>query len=193
MPKLLQNQQTILSTGITVPAIPGQFVQGIPFLSGECMYVVQVNTLQALPAIRQSSDELVTIRQSPKELVTKVSNAEPAEPATFKIENSSDSPLNLPQANNPATKKVLELVTNNGHDYILPDSERNTCNRHTCVIEVALLRTQLNQKTIALESCNLELDDMKKELEKAKEYIGNLRAQLEENTQTLCSYLANCS
>jgi chromosome segregation ATPase len=63
----------------------------------------------------------------------------------------------------------------------------------TYVNEAVLMRTQLNQKTIALESCNLELDNMKKELEKAKEYIGNLRAQLEENTQTLCSYLANCS
>jgi hypothetical protein len=195
MPKLLQNQHKILSTGITVPTIPGQSVQGIPFLSGECMYVVQANTFPALPAIRKSPEELVTILQSPEELDTKVPNAEPAEQAAtpFKIENSSDSSSNLPQGNNPATEKVLELKTNNGCDYILPESERIICNRHTCVIEVALLRTQLNQKTIDLESCNLELDDMKKELEKAKKYIGNLRAQLEENTQTLCSYLANCS
>ena len=201
LPKLLQNQQIILATGTTVPTIPGQSVQGIPFLSGECMYVVQTNTKPVLPAIRQSPNELVTIRQSPKDLVTirpspkdlvtKVPNAETA--TTFKIENNSDSSLNLP-TNNPDVTEILELVTNNGRDYILPDSERTTCNRHNCVIEVALLRSQLDQKTIALDSCNLELDNMKKELEKAKEYIGNLRAQLEENTQTLCSYLAaNCS
>ena len=188
LPKLHQNQKRILATGISVPTIPGQAIQGIPFLSGVCMYVVQTNIMPPLPDIQQIRNGQVVIRQTPKKLVTLVPNTE--SPPSSIIENCSDSSLNLPQKN---MLNLRELALNKRCDYILPDSERTNCNRHSCVAEIALLKTELDQKSIALESCNLELDNLKTELEKAKEYIANLRAQLEENTQTLCSYLAASS
>ena len=94
-----------------------------------------------------------------------------------------------------ATDQIVDL-TKDDCDYILPDvaapnNLRVTCNCRNSVEEVTSLRYQLEQKSIALENCNSDIDNLKKELCEAKEYISNLAAQLQENTQTLCSFLAN--
>lgn len=94
-----------------------------------------------------------------------------------------------------ANHEVVDL-TKDDCDYILPDvaapnNLRSTCNCRTSVEEVTSLRYQLEQKSVALEACNSDIDNLKKELREAKEYISNLAGQLQENTQTLCSILAN--
>ncbi|KAI9559013.1 hypothetical protein GHT06_015802 [Daphnia sinensis] len=94
---------------------------------------------------------------------------------------------------NSVVGKLLELATSNRCDYILPDAEKTPCNRNSCILQIARLKSELNQKSIALDSCNTELANIRAELSKANEYISSLRAQLEENTHTLCSYLAATS
>lgn len=94
-----------------------------------------------------------------------------------------------------ANHEVVDL-TKDDCDYILPDvaapnNLRPTCNCRNSVEEVTSLRYQLEQKSVALKACNSDIDNLKKELCEAKEYISNLAAQLQENTQTLCSILAN--
>lgn len=135
-------------------------------------------------------------------------------PGLFSVlENSSDPLLILPHAANPM-ETVSEQATNggfgngheivvdsqtklppliNGNDFILPDVARDpssACNNRTCVSDMTFLRSQLEEKSIALEACLTELDFLKQELGSANEHISNLRAQLEENTHAMCTYLA---
>lgn len=84
------------------------------------------------------------------------------------------------------------FTPSSGCDYILPDVARNvrcTCHHNCNAAEIALLKTNLEQKSIALDTCLSTIDSLRKELGTAKEHIFNLRAQLEENTHALCSYL----
>lgn len=179
--KLLLHQKKILASGRVVMPIPGETVKGIPFLSGACMYVVQSSKGQVMPDTGQTSNKVVV----------PIPCIEKAPPATG--ENRSNCSPNLHQTKHSATEKLLELATNNRCNYIFPDAEKTVCNHHSCVLQVALLKSEVNQKSIALESCNSELANVRAELGKANEYISNLRAQLEENTHTLCSYLAASS
>ncbi|XP_032783439.2 uncharacterized protein LOC116921284 [Daphnia magna] len=179
--KLLLNQQKILARGNPVVPIPGQRVQGIPFTIGAYMYVVQSGTRQTLTDTRKTTKKVVAL-VPPTELRSSATT-----------ENRSNSSINLPQVQNSVVGKLLELATSNRCDYILPDAEKAVCNRNSCILQVARLKSELNQKSIALESCNSELASLRAELSKANQYISNLRAQLEENTHTLCSYLAASS
>lgn len=179
--KLLLNQQKILARGNPVVPIPGQRVQGIPFTIGAYMYVVQSGTHQTLTDTRKTTKKVVAL-VPPTELRSSATT-----------ENRSNSSINLPQVQNSVVGKLLELATSNRCDYILPDAEKAVCNRNSCILQVARLKSELNQKSIALESCNSELASLRAELSKANQYISNLRAQLEENTHTLCSYLAASS
>lgn len=90
-------------------------------------------------------------------------------------------------------------VITNECDYILPDVARNqipistcsNCNHNCNATEIIILKSQLEQKSIALNSCLEEIDLLRQKLGTANEHIVNLRAQLEENTHALCAYLAN--
>ncbi|XP_057369300.1 uncharacterized protein LOC130690308 [Daphnia carinata] len=77
-------------------------------------------------------------------------------------------------------------------EFILPDiaidDNDSICNR--CSEDVSHLQLVLEQKSTILEDRLKDLDSVKQELERAKEHINNLRAQLEENTNTLCSYFS---
>ncbi|XP_057369537.1 uncharacterized protein LOC130690543 [Daphnia carinata] len=179
--KLRLIQTKILSTGKPVKPIRGQRVQGIPFSTDAFMYIVQNGTHQSVTDTRKTT----------KKVVASVPTTELTSPAT--TENRSNSSINIPQVKNSVVGKLLELATSNNCDYILPDAEKTVCNRNSCILQIARLKSELNQKSIALESCNSELANLRAELNKANEYVSNLRAQLEENTHTLCSYLAASS
>ncbi|KAI9558807.1 hypothetical protein GHT06_015596 [Daphnia sinensis] len=77
-------------------------------------------------------------------------------------------------------------------EFILPDiaidDNDSICNR--CSEDVSKLQKVLEQKSTILEDRLKDLDSAKQELERAKEHINKLRAQLEENTNTLCSYFS---
>ncbi|EFX61460.1 hypothetical protein DAPPUDRAFT_273293, partial [Daphnia pulex] len=62
-------------------------------------------------------------------------------------------------------------------DFILPDDAQCP----TCA-QVAILRSELEQKSLVLEARSSDVNSLKQELELAKEKISSLRAQLEENT-----------
>lgn len=88
-------------------------------------------------------------------------------------------------------KEIVDLT--NDCDYILPDAAPNklcsTCNCRNSIEEISFLRSELERKSIALDSCRTDLDKLKKELGEAKNCISNLSAQFQENTKALCSYL----
>jgi hypothetical protein len=67
-------------------------------------------------------------------------------------------------------------------DFILPDEAQCP----TCA-QVAILRSELEQKSLVLEARSSDVNSLKRELELAKEKISSLRAQLEENTRNLWS------
>lgn len=77
-------------------------------------------------------------------------------------------------------------------EFILPDiaidDNDSICNR--CSEDVSHLQLVLEQKSTILEDRLKDLDSVKQELERAKECINNLRSQLEENTNTLCTYFS---
>ncbi|KAK4011058.1 hypothetical protein OUZ56_020178 [Daphnia magna] len=77
-------------------------------------------------------------------------------------------------------------------EFILPDiaidDNDSICNR--CSEDVSHLQLVLEQKSTILEDRLKDLDSVKQELERAKERINNLRSQLEENTNTLCTYFS---
>ena len=109
-----------------------------------------------------------------------------SEETTTRIHNDENGKID---GINSQTKSFL---LNDGCDYILPDVARdlNHGNNHNCVADLAELRSQLEQKSIALEACLNELESVKQELGDAKEHINNLREQLEENANALCAYLS---
>jgi len=85
----------------------------------------------------------------------------------------------LPPTESPASR------TDSMCDFILPDDAQcSTCD------QVAILRSELEQKSLVLEARSNDVNSLKQELELAKEHISNLRAQLEENTRTLWSCLS---
>lgn len=67
-------------------------------------------------------------------------------------------------------------------DFILPDEAQCP----TCA-QVAILRSELEQKSLVLDARSNDVNSLKRELESAKEKISSLRAQLEENTRSLLS------
>lgn len=110
---------------------------------------------------------------------------EPLSASTVPILRCTDTQLQKPTC-----------LSSTGHscEFILPDVNVSdicsSCGRHSSSAYVDFLKSQLEQKLNSLESCTKQLENVKKELSEAKEYAHNLSAQLQENTLTLCSYLA---
>ena len=96
--------------------------------------------------------------------------------------------LETPKGSDSISGKSLPIE----FDYILPDvaGDLSIACSNSYATEIALLRSQLEQKSFALNNCMNEIILLKQELTSAKEHICTLRAQLEENTQTLCAFLS---
>ena len=73
-------------------------------------------------------------------------------------------------------KEIVDLTKNDDSDeYILPDAlPKKMCPTSNCrnsVEEITFLKSQLEKKSVELDSCRSDLDNLKEKLCEAKEYI----------------------